>query len=93
MFVSIDDLSSLIESAPSQPLVLDIFLHAYVHAALSLEDGPSLRSRVNQTIESLVVSFKGTDAVTLLSFVDQLLRRLDPEVWLPDCTLAQEHVY
>lgn len=93
MFISIDDVSSLVEIAPSQPLVLDVFLHAYAHAIVSPENSPTLRSSVDQTVKSLVASFKGTDAVTLLSFVDRLLRRLDPEVWLPEDFLASERVH
>lgn len=83
IFVQIEDLSPLIETAPSQPLVLDVFLHAYAHAATISEDNSSLQLKIDQTVKSLVASFKGTDAVTLLTFVDQLLRRLDREVGLP----------
>lgn len=82
MFVSIDDVSPLIEVAPSQSLVLDVFLHAYAQGVISLEDRASLRSNIDQTVAALAVSFKGTDGVTLLIFLDQLLRRLDPEVYL-----------
>lgn len=78
--MGIDDVSPLIEIAPSQPLVLDVFLYAYAHSAAFSDDKLSLRPKIDQTISSLVVSFKGTDAVTLLSFLDRLLRRLDPEV-------------
>ncbi|EAQ89078.1 hypothetical protein CHGG_05697 [Chaetomium globosum CBS 148.51] len=52
-------------------------------------DKDSLRSNISATIGSLVASFKGTDAVTLLSFLASLLPRLEPEVvpsnpkWLP----------
>lgn len=82
-FVAIDDASPLIEAAPSQPLILDVFLHAYAQCAISLGDSASLRSKIDQTVTNLAVSFKGTDAVTFLGFLDQLLRRLDPEVLLP----------
>lgn len=78
--LALEDLSPLVEIAPSQPLVLEVFLFAYVHAAMSSEDKSSLRSKLNKTISSLVASFKGTDAVTLLTFLDQLLRRVDLEV-------------
>lgn len=82
VFVSIDDVSPLIEVAPSQSLVLDVFLHAYAQGVISLEDKRSLRSKIDQTVAALAASFKGTDGVTLLIFLDQLLRRLDPEVYL-----------
>ncbi|CAN8097196.1 unnamed protein product [Discula destructiva] len=80
VFLSVDDLSSLIEIAPAQPLALDVFAHAYAHAAMSSEIESSLQLKVDQTIKALAASFKGTDALTLLDFVDQLLRRLDPEI-------------
>lgn len=79
-FVGIEDVSPLVEIAPTHPLVLNVFLHAYSQAATLAKDQPSLRSNIDKTVQSLVASFKGTDAVTLLSFLDQLLRRLDPEV-------------
>lgn len=79
-FVAIDDASALIEIAPSQPLVLDVFLYAYSQLAVLPASSSTLRSKVNSTVQSLVVSFKGTDAVTLLGFLDSLLRRVDAEV-------------
>lgn len=80
VFVAIDDVSSLIEAAPSEPLILDVFLHAYAQYVISSGDNTSLRSKIDHTVKALVVSFKGTDAVTLLVFLDELLRRLDTEV-------------
>jgi hypothetical protein len=46
-------------------------------------DKSMLRSKIDSTISSLVSSFKGTDAVTLLSFLANLLPRLEPEVSHP----------
>lgn len=90
VFVSIDDVSPLIEVAPSQSLVLDVFLHAYAQGVISLEDKICLRSKIDQTVAALAVSFKGTDGVTLLIFLDQLLRRLDPEVYLSNFAKSLE---
>lgn len=87
VLIDVEDASPLIEIAPSQPLVLDILLYAFSQTSMSAEDHLSLRNKVDQTVQALAVSFKGTDAVTLLSFLDQLLRRLDPEVcetYFPD---------
>lgn len=78
--LDVEDLSPLTEIAPSQPLVLDVFLYAFAQCSISAEDKLSLRNKVDQIAQALAVSFKGTDAVTLLSFLDQLLRRLDPQV-------------
>lgn len=78
--MAIDDASALVEVAPSQPLALDVFLYAYSQSAAFSEDAASTKPKVAQTIQSLISSFKGTDAVTLLAFLAELLRRLDPEV-------------
>ncbi|KAH8781276.1 Neurochondrin-domain-containing protein [Diaporthe sp. PMI_573] len=91
-FVAVDDVSALIEIAPSQPLALDIFLYAYSQSAVFTEDTASMESKIDNIIRSLVASFKGTDAVTLLAFLAELLRRLSPEclpqnpVWLKTIT-------
>lgn len=79
-FVAIEDVSALIEIAPSQPLALDIFLYAYSQSATFTEDTAALKTKIDQIVQSLVASFKGTDAVTLLAFLAELLRRLDPQV-------------
>lgn len=78
-FTCIEDISPLTEIAPSHPLVLDVFLYAYAQSATWIEDQPSIHANIGKIIQSLVASFKSTDAVTLLNFLDQLLRRLDPE--------------
>ncbi|KAK3902658.1 Neurochondrin-domain-containing protein [Staphylotrichum tortipilum] len=88
-FTEIQDLSPLTEIAPSQPLALDTLLHAWLTAATSSTDKSSLTSKIDSAVGSLVSSFKGTDAVTLLAFLASLLPRLDSEVlppnpkWLP----------
>lgn len=79
-FVAIDDVSALVEIAPSQPLALDILLYAYSQSATFTEDAASMRSKIDKIIQSLIASFKGTDAVTLLAFLAELLRRIDPQV-------------
>lgn len=80
IFTAIDDLSPLTETASSQPLALDTLLYAWLNAMTATADKSSLRSKIDSTIGSLVSSFKGTDAVTLLSFLASLLPRLEPEV-------------
>lgn len=93
-FIALDDVTTLIEIAPSQPLVLDIFFYAWLNAtsssvSSSAEDKDLLRTKIDHTITALVSSFKGTDAVTLLDFLANLLPRLEPHVlpqnpqWLP----------
>lgn len=43
-------------------------------------DKDVLRSKIDSTIGNLVSSFKGTDAVTLLTFLAALLPRLELDV-------------
>ncbi|KAK4033201.1 Neurochondrin-domain-containing protein [Parachaetomium inaequale] len=89
IFTTVEDLSPLTEIASSQPLALDTLLYAWLNAMTATPDKRSLGSKIDTTISSLVASFKGTDAVTLLSFLASLLPRLEPEVvpsnpkWLP----------
>jgi hypothetical protein len=83
VFTAVQDLSPLTEIASSQPLALDTLLYAWLSAATVVTDKSSLRSKIDSTISSLVASFKGTDGVTLLSFLASLLPRLDPEVSYP----------
>lgn len=80
VFISIEDWTPLTEMAPSQPLVLDILLHAWLNAMSGVENKPSFRSAIDKNIGNLVSSFKGTDGVTLLAFLANLLPRLEPEV-------------
>lgn len=82
-FTAVEDISPLTEIASSQPLVLDILLFSWVNPASVSEDKSALSSNIDKTIQVLVASFKGTDGVTLLDFLGQLLRRLEPEVsWI-----------
>lgn len=89
VFVAAEDLSPLTEIAPSQPLVLDALSHAWLNSMADATDKAKLRSTIDKTVGTLVSSFKGTDAVTLLDFLANLLPRLDPEIlpqnpsWLP----------
>jgi hypothetical protein len=84
VFAEIEDLSPLTETASTQPLALDALQYAWLNAMTATTDKPSLRSKIDSTIGSLVSSFKGTDAVTLLSFLASLLPRLEPEVSYPE---------
>ncbi|KAK1769142.1 e9b59b6a-f39c-4d2a-9b94-75afe2ab05bc [Phialemonium atrogriseum] len=83
----VDDLSPLTEIAPSHPLVLQIFSLAWLQAMTAGSDnGSDLVSKVDITVDSLVSSFKGTDAVTLLACLADLLPKLGPEVLPPNPT-------
>lgn len=78
--VEVDDLSSLAEIAPSHAIVLDIFCYAWLNGMTVVQDKLALATRVDGTIQTLVSSFTGTDAVTLLEFLGTFLRQADPAV-------------
>ncbi|KAM7223908.1 Neurochondrin domain containing protein [Rhypophila decipiens] len=88
-FNQVEDLTPLTEIASSHQLVLKILEHAWLGGLLASSDKTALKSKLNKTVGNLVTSFKGTDAVTLLEFLSELLRSLDPEdvpqnpEWLP----------
>lgn len=82
-FVQLQDMSSLVENAPSQPLALEVLSYAFLNSAAAAEDRKTLSSRIEQMVSSLIASYTGTDAVTLLEFLADFLRRLDKDVGSP----------
>ncbi|KAF4343629.1 duf1941 family [Fusarium beomiforme] len=84
-FIKVDDFSSLTEIAPSHAQVLDIFCFAWLNATTAAEDPSTLARQIDDTIQSLVSSFTGTDAVTLLEFLGYFLRHANSSVipWQP----------
>lgn len=80
IFVSIEDLTPLTEIATAHPLALEALLHAWLNSGSGVTDKAGLRSTIDKSIGNLISSFKGTDAVTLLDFLANLLLRLEPEV-------------
>ncbi|KAJ4292248.1 hypothetical protein N0V88_005879 [Collariella sp. IMI 366227] len=80
VFTAVEDISPLTEIASTQPLALDTLLYAWLYALSGATDKSGLRFKIDSTISSLVSSFKGTDGVTLLAFLAQLLPRLEPEI-------------
>ncbi|KAK7952522.1 uncharacterized protein PG986_008250 [Apiospora aurea] len=80
VFSEAEDWSPLIEIAPKQPYALAVLSWSWLHAASSTKDRSSLRDRIDRTISALIASYKGTDAVTLLDFIDKALGRLDDDL-------------
>jgi Neurochondrin len=76
----IQDLSPLIEIASQDPLVLEIIKYTWLNASTISDEIQVVREKVDRVIPALVVVFKGTDAVTFLSFLSDLLPKLEPEV-------------
>lgn len=80
VFVTIEDITAVTEIAPTQPLALEVLLHAWLNATTGVVNKKGLTESISKNINNVVASFKGTDAVTLLDFLANLLPRLDPEV-------------
>jgi len=80
VFVRLQDISSLVENAPSQHLALEVLSYAFLNSAAATEDREELSSRIEQMVSSLIASYTGTDAVTLLEFLADFLRQLDKDV-------------
>lgn len=83
--MGLEDISPLTEVAPSHPEALQILSFAWLHAQNATQDHAALRGKIDNTIQQLVSSFKGTDGVTLLEFLGSFLHHADPEV----CPSAQ----
>lgn len=86
-----EDFSSLTEIAPSHAQVLDIFYFAWLNSMTTIEDPSTLVRQIDDTIQSLVSSFTGTDAVTLLEFLGYFLRHANSSVRFPHL-LRENHL-
>ncbi|KAM0309041.1 hypothetical protein ACHAO8_009399 [Botrytis cinerea] len=75
--LKIEDLSSLTEIAPQCPLVLDILNYTWANG--STIEVQAVHESINRVIPNLLVVFKGTDAVTFLSFVSSFIPKLSFE--------------
>lgn len=91
--VKVDDLSPIIEIAPTNALPLNILHYAFLNTMGRVDSTAELKKTVNDTIQSLVSSFKGTDAVTLLSFLGDFLRQADPVVCAHQVSLYLQLTY
>ena len=78
----LEDLSPLTEVAPSNPQALEVLSYAWLNSLAGAEIPSDLRQKMDKTVDSLVASFKGTDAVTLLEFLANLLRALQTPILL-----------
>lgn len=80
VFVNVEDLSPLTELASSNAAALDIFSYAWLNIMAEITDKGALSESIGNVIQKLVISFTGTDGVTLLEFIGSFYRRADPEV-------------
>ncbi|PHH74635.1 hypothetical protein CDD82_4841 [Ophiocordyceps australis] len=81
--VQIDDVSPLTELAPSHALVFTIVSFAWLNVMASQQNMAPLASKLDSTLQGLVSSFMGTDAVTLLGFLASFLRQADASMLQP----------
>jgi len=89
----IEDLTPLTEIAPSHQLALKVLQYAWLGEMATSSDKGALAVKIDKTVGNLVTSFKGTDAVTLLDFLAELLRGLDPEVLSPNPPFVDKTTY
>lgn len=69
----------MVEIAPTYPAALDVLYFTWLNSMSLPEGKATLYLKIDATIRSLVATFKGTDAVTLLAFLAKLLRSLNAE--------------
>lgn len=79
-FLKVEDLSPLTEIAPDTSLVLDIFDLAWANASTVTDEVPIVKASINNVIPALLLVFKGTDAVTLLSAIGTSMTKIKVEV-------------
>lgn len=91
IFVDIQDISPLTEIASAHAIVLDILSYAWLNSMTAVQDTSSLAARVSTTLQSLVSSFRRTDAVTLLEFLGYFLRNADSKVSLINTSVTEDH--
>ena len=70
----------MIELASQDPLVLEIFNYTWLNASLIPAEIQAVQESINNIVPSLVVVFKGTDGVTFLNFLGDLIPKLEPDV-------------
>jgi len=80
--VQIEDLTPLTEAAPAHPDAMDVLRFAWLNSMTNFENKRDLSTRIDEALQSLVSSFTGTDAVTLLEFLGAFLRQADATVCL-----------
>ncbi|KAJ6444680.1 ATPases NBP35 [Purpureocillium lavendulum] len=78
--VQVEDLSPLTETAPAHPEAMDVLRFAWLNSMTVVDDKRALSAKINEAIQSLVSSFTGTDAVTLLEFLGAFLRQADATI-------------
>jgi hypothetical protein len=76
----IQDLSPLIELASQDSLVLEIISYTWLNASIIPAEIQAVQENIDNIVPSLLVVFKGTDGVTFLNFLGDLIPKLEPDV-------------
>lgn len=76
----VEDLSPLTEIAPQHSSVLDILTFTWTNASTIANEMDTVRESIDKYMPRLLVTFRDTDAVTLISFFGNLIPKLTPEV-------------
>ncbi|PQE21609.1 Duf1941 family protein [Rutstroemia sp. NJR-2017a WRK4] len=77
--LKVDDLSPMTEIAAQNPLVLEILNFTWANASTMISEVQVVKASINELIPKLLLVFKGTDAVTFLSFIANLFPKIPPE--------------
>ncbi|KAH6668720.1 Neurochondrin-domain-containing protein [Halenospora varia] len=75
----ISDVSPLTEIATQYPLVLDVLSYTWINASTVSGEVSSVCESIDKIISVLLVSFRQTDAVTLIQCTGSLIPKLGPE--------------
>lgn len=78
--LQLEDMSSLTEIASQFSYVLDIFKFTWINASAERSDLQLVQDNIDKILPAFILVFKSTDAVTLISFVGDVLPKLDPAV-------------
>jgi hypothetical protein len=85
--LQIEDLSPLTSLAAQDSSALDIMSFAWTNASANGSETKKVQESIDKYMPKLLDAFKNTDAVTLISFVGNLIPKLTPEVSATVCTL------
>ncbi|KAK2050493.1 DUF1941-domain-containing protein [Colletotrichum somersetense] len=78
-FLEVEDVSPLVEIAPSNSSALEVFAFSWINCMGLVQDRTVLKTKIDGTVQALVSTFNGTDGVTLLEFLGKFLRNADPQ--------------
>ncbi|KAI9841020.1 MAG: hypothetical protein M1837_001050 [Sclerophora amabilis] len=78
--LGLEDLSPLIEIAPQQVLVFEVFKYAFLTAGSGADSGPDSFAKFDDIVVSLLPSFRNAEVLSLLNFLADTLPRVAPKV-------------